>query len=174
MPAALLWADSAESFYYRAEAAACENGKAEHLTFSDAQPCCTCFAELLLLFLAFCGLFLAHAVTKGAQLFAKGQILAVAVHDEVCLVQAQLAFFVQQALVHIAGHHLGQNRSWLPSGMRWVMRHSRLTGLSSSTGQSVSTLPGAACRPQAANLSTSRPLFTPHQSMARTSFQWAG
>ena len=44
------------------------------------------FAELLLLFLAFCGLFLPHAVTKGAQLFAKGQILAVAVHDEVCLV----------------------------------------------------------------------------------------
>ena len=66
------------------------------------------FAELLLLFLAFCGLFLPHAVTKGAQLFAKGQILAVAVHDEVCLVQAQLAFFVQQALVHIAGHHLIQ------------------------------------------------------------------
>ena len=32
------------------------------------------FAELLLLFLAFCGLFLPHAVTKGAQLFAKGQI----------------------------------------------------------------------------------------------------
>ena len=46
------------------------------------------FAELLLLFLAFCGLFLPHAVTKGAQLFAKGQILAVAVHDEICLVQA--------------------------------------------------------------------------------------
>ena len=68
------------------------------------------FAELLLLFLAFCGLFLPHAVTKGAQLFAKGKILAVAVHDEICLVQAQLAFFVQQALVHIAGHHLGQKQ----------------------------------------------------------------
>ena len=38
------------------------------------------------------------------------------------------------------------------------------------SGQKVSTLPGAECRPQAANLSTSRPLFTPHQSMARTSF----
>ena len=54
-----------------------------------------------------CGLFLAHAVTEGAQLFAKRQILPVAVHDEVCLIQTQLAFFVQQALVHIAGHHLG-------------------------------------------------------------------
>ena len=54
-----------------------------------------------------CGLFLAHAVTKSAQLFAKGQILAVAVHNEVCLVQTQLAFFVQQALVHIAGYHHG-------------------------------------------------------------------
>ena len=123
-----------------------------------------------MLFLTFCGLFLPHTVAKGAQFFAKRQILAVAVHDEVCLVQTQLAFFVQRLSSTSQATTSAKNRSWLPSGMRWVMRHSKLTGLSSSTGQSVSTLPGAACRPQAANLSTSRPLFTPHQSMARTSF----
>ena len=62
-----------------------------------------------------------------------------------------------------------KNRSWLPSGRTCVTLHSKLTGLSSKMGQSVSTEPGAAWRPHAENLSTSRPLLTPHQSTARTS-----
>ena len=52
--------------------------------------------------------------------------------------------------------------------MTCVTLHSRFSGLSSKMGQSVSTEPGAAWRPQAANLSISRPLLTPHQSTART------
>ena len=66
------------------------------------------FAELLLLFLVFCGLFLPHAVTEGAQLFAQRQIFAVAVDDEFGLVEAELTVLVQQALVHVAGHHFGE------------------------------------------------------------------
>ena len=78
-------------------------GQAREVNNKKAMPHGIAF----LLFLTFYGLFLPHTVAEGAQLSAKGQILAVAVHDEVCLVQTQLAFFVQQALVHIAGHHLG-------------------------------------------------------------------
>ena len=33
-----------------------------------------------------------------------------AVHDELCLVQTQLAGLIQQALVHIAGHHFGKEQ----------------------------------------------------------------
>ena len=62
-----------------------------------------------------------------------------------------------------------RKRSWLPSGMTCVTLHSRLTGLSSRMGQSVSTEPGAEWSLQAANLSKSRPLLTPHQSTDFTS-----
>ena len=55
-------------------------------------------------------LFLAHAVAKGAQLFAQCQIFAVAVDDELCLFETQLAVFVQQAFVHITGHHFGKEQ----------------------------------------------------------------
>ena len=51
--------------------------------------------------------------------------------------------------------------------MTCVTLHSRFTGLSSTN--TVPTLAaGAAVRCMAENLSTSRPLLTPHQSMART------
>ena len=55
-------------------------------------------------------LFLAHAVAKGAQLFAQSQIVTVTVDDELCLFETQLAAFVQQAFVHITGHHFGQEQ----------------------------------------------------------------
>ena len=57
-----------------------------------------------------CRLFLSHAVPEGAQLFAQTQILAVAVYDELGLVETELAVFVQQALVHVAGHDFGQEQ----------------------------------------------------------------
>ena len=67
-------------------------------------------ARLFCGYFFFCRFLFAHGVTKGAQLFAQGQILAVAVHDELCLVQTQLAGLIQQALVHIAGHHFGKEQ----------------------------------------------------------------
>ena len=55
-------------------------------------------------------LFLAHAVAKGAQLPAQSQIVTVAVDDEFCLFETQLAAFVQQAFIHITGHHFGKEQ----------------------------------------------------------------
>ena len=55
-------------------------------------------------------LFLAHTVAKGAQLPAQSQIVTVAVDDELCLFETQLAAFVQQAFVHITGHHFGKEQ----------------------------------------------------------------
>ena len=62
------------------------------------------------LFMPSARLFPAHGVAEGAQLFAQGQVLAVAVDDELGLVQAELAGLVQQALVHIAGHDFRQEQ----------------------------------------------------------------
>ena len=61
-------------------------------------------------FFPFSGFLFPHAVPEGAQLFAQAQVLAVAVHDQLCFVQAELAVFIQQALIHIAGHDFGQEQ----------------------------------------------------------------
>ena len=61
-------------------------------------------------FFPFSGFLFPHAVPEGAQLFAQAQVLAVAVHDQLCFVQAELSVFIQQALIHIAGHDFGQEQ----------------------------------------------------------------
>lgn len=60
-----------------------------------------------------------------------------------------------------------RNRSWLPSSwMEWT-RQLKNAGASATAGAALR--PGAAMgvRPRWANLSTSRPLFTPQKSIAR-------
>ena len=66
-------------------------------------------------------LFLAHAVAKGAQLFAQCQIFAVAVDDEPGLVEAELAILVQQAFVHVAGGDFGEEE--VVAAQRDDLRH---------------------------------------------------
>ena len=53
---------------------------------------------------------LPHTVPKAAQLAAKRQIIAVAVHNELCLVQAELAALIKQTLIDIHGHTFGQKQ----------------------------------------------------------------
>ena len=67
------------------------------------------------------GLFLPDTVAECSQLFAQGQILAVAVDDQFGSVEAELSALVQQALVHITGDDLRQKQ--IMAAQRDDLRH---------------------------------------------------
>ena len=67
------------------------------------------------------GLFLPDTVAECSQLFAQGQILAVAVDDQFGFVEAELSALVQQALVHITGDDLRQKQ--IMAAQRDDLRH---------------------------------------------------
>ena len=49
-------------------------------------------------------------IPKRPQFAAQCQIIPVGIYDQICLVQAELAAFVQQALVHIHGNDFSQKQ----------------------------------------------------------------
>ena len=67
------------------------------------------------------GLFLPDTVAECSQLFAQGQILAVAVDDQFGFVEAEFSALVQQALVHITGDDLRQKQ--IMAAQRDDLRH---------------------------------------------------
>ena len=51
-----------------------------------------------------------NTIPKRPQFAAQCQIIPVGIYDQICLVQAELAAFVQQALVHIHGNDFSQKQ----------------------------------------------------------------
>ena len=51
-----------------------------------------------------------NTIPKRPQFAAQCQIISVGIYDQICLVQAELAAFVQQALVHIHGNDFSQKQ----------------------------------------------------------------
>ena len=51
-----------------------------------------------------------NTIPKRPQFAAQRQIIPVGIYDQICLVQAELAAFVQQALVHIHGNDFSQKQ----------------------------------------------------------------
>ena len=51
-----------------------------------------------------------NTIPKRPQFAAQCQIIPVGIYDQICLVQAELAAFVQQALVHIHGNNFSQKQ----------------------------------------------------------------